>query len=309
MTDSAMPSGWKLLNGTLGTDLVIDTSVALNGSASFKFPSTATSSAVLVSDWVPSFRAVAVSDTYVLPSYGTSHAHVRASSVAANKDVKISVEVANDDKTSINTWTLYNAPLAAANTWELAGDQHTLGSTTYVWMRLRIERPTDIDFNLWVDQAYMAANPPNARLFNTDPVTFTGAWNTVTFDAAGLYDQINVPAVSSVSSVTITRPGFYTFNAYGYISDSVADGDMFGLRIKVAQTAGTKYFTGTTLTIPAAYAPSSTDLALHTSGNLYIYGQKGAGVAGEVVSVEIKQLAGSFVDLEELEFSIVRIGP
>lgn len=313
MSNSAFPRGWHVTSGALGTDVIFDNTTFLSGNASVYFPSTASASATVVSDWVPiddvnyggtpsATEDVACKTFYV-------RAHVYASSVAANKDIKFDFETADAARTTITTQAVYNDVLPSANTWHPIGTQMSY-SATGRWMRLSLTRPTDYDFDLYLDSVEFRRAPPFFRGTSTGATFNSANWTVPTYVSGGPANT-GVNRCSEASGiVTMTQPGVYQAVGGFDITDAVADGDVVGCRIGVQTSSGVAWqYWYQTLFASAAYTPGKS-VGATVSAQWPIASDYRAGVNTYTrgkATFELFQYAGATLDYDNAYFHIIRI--
>lgn len=313
MAISSFPRNWSLLSGTLGTDITTATAVAATGGNAFHWPSTAGSNAELVTDWIPVANIGATGTGNVTPiSFGVKAA-LRSSSTAANDDVRMVVEVGDSNRAVGTAYEIYNAPLGTANTWLPIGSMINL-QTEYAisgyanYIRLKFDRPTDVDFDLYLDSIEVKQFPAGEGTRRSLSGTFTGTWTKINTSASlgGSLAQI-----SGSNTILTYAPGLYIVTAFVEIEDAVADGDIFGLRIRLDQYNGATpiYYGTTTLSMGAAHTPGN-NLGLSTSALVTCFANRtSSGVvrSPSEISAEVAQHAGSFVDYSASYVSVARI--
>lgn len=306
MSNSAVPRGWHVTSGTLGTDVVFDNTASLSGGVTIRFPSTASAIATVASDVMLIDDPVPTGASGLSTSDYAVRAHVYASSAAANKDLALSVGFYTIGMGAASTTVLFNNNLAAANTWQSIGGVVSVpgGPTQYRKMRVFLQRPTDYDFEAYVDSVELRRLPPYFR--GTDSSgTFTSSFASPTWVQA-YTNRLS----ESGGVVTITQPGVYTASGSLQIhsTDSLADGDIFGCRVGFRQTASANYtFFYGNLSAPAALTPSNPNwIGLSATGTFEVNAPLTSSAAGSA-KFEVIQYAGTALDFENAVFSVARI--
>jgi hypothetical protein len=255
MSNSVFASGWHVIDGTRGVDVLINTgtSTILSGNANVHWPNTATADAQVVSDWVAVDGLNATGAAECSAQYYSVRGHFRADNIAANKNLVFGVQLMNNAGNLFrNVLAWQNQPLPIANTWQSIGFTFT---PTWVgkgrWMRVIAYRPNDIDFNLWLDSVEIRRLPPYALALMTAGGTFTGSWVAVTPSSLVSGHQVSI----SGTTLLLHQPGIYAATAWLPLSGALDDGDIFGLRIGMQQNAGAgRIYHSQFLGLPAAYA-------------------------------------------------------
>lgn len=246
MALTAIADGYET-DGILGTDIDIDNSTFLSGSSAFKLPSGGADVA-LYTDWVP----VGVGTWTGAPQRAVGYFVIRADDASANKDIKLEIEYTYNFST-VYTKTLFSGPVTATSDWYCRGQVFNWGFGV-TWARAKITRPTDRDFNAWVDRIYLNDIPACFAADNKNSAqTFAATWTTIAAASIGLYDyasQIRLSAPDLIAEV----PGNWIIGADVRIYEASHDaGDMFGVRLKLNSTLnGTTYRYGGAVTIHGA---------------------------------------------------------
>lgn len=307
MTATAFPSGWALENGTIGADA--DTSATcLSGGTSIVMPSTASSNASLFSDWllIPDINATgSQASTTNLYSVAVT---MLADSVGAGDDVRVVLETATFDKATITSSTIYSGPLSAVSTWEPVGGLRVLGAGLSTrWARVRIDRPNNISFNLYIDNVEVKQLPAGARTFASG-AAFVASYTPIAFPAVNFsdfglctYDAVN-------SEVTLHAPGLYLVSCEMELSDSYSDGDIFGIRIarRVTGSGVYSYDYGSSLGVPAAYNAATNPLGLCVASHILTDGSISTA-RDSIFRIETAQVAGSLKSWDSASCSVVRV--
>ncbi|NIU03758.1 MAG: hypothetical protein GWO40_05570 [Gammaproteobacteria bacterium] len=295
-----------MTDGTLGTDVVFDTSQSLTGGKSIRFPSTASANCTVASDIMLIDDPSPTGASNLSTTEYFVRAHARASSVAANKDIAISVGFYTIGMGAASTTVLFNNNLAAADTWQSIGGVVSApgGPTEYRKMRIFVQRPTDYDFDAYIDSVEVRRCPPYYRGVDSSG-TFTNAFASPTWS-----QQYANRLSESAGVVTISQPGLYTASGSCIIAstDSLADGDMFGCRVGFRPTASANYtyFYGN-LTAPAALTPTNPHwIGMSASGLFEVNAALTSSAAGSAV-FQVVQYAGTLLDFEAANFTVARI--
>lgn len=317
MSNSAFASGWSILSGTLGTDVLLQDTVSLSGNAAIHFPSTASADAIIVSDWaaLDDMNGAGVSRAST-NRYGV-RLHMRSSSTAANKDVRVVMEFTDKTKTTIYTNAINAVPLPVANEWLAIGwtpNFTTLGASVR-FIRFKVNRPTDIDFDLYLDSVEAVPLPPYAHA-TFAAGTFPATWTAITPSLTTLdYNQVTI----SGTVLKLWQPGLWTATACLEITDTIVAGDLFGIRLGLKSTngaigaAGTFEYATQMLTVHASYVvPTNPNLGLEVSNQNRIsayYSGGGAAIIGpgEAV-VEVMQPVGVAKDYDDVRLRLMRVG-
>jgi len=306
MPSSTFPKGWTLENGIIGTDALVDTSVQLSGGVSIKFPSGGSGSAVLCSDWInipgefTSLEGVSRFYGAIVTAY--------ASSSAANKDLRVVIEATNAARTATASTTLFSGNVTASTTWETFGDIYPFPVNTR-WIRFKIDRPTDTDFDLWIDSAEIK-QLTSGMTSSGGGGTFSSSWAIVpivgTVVGFGKIDTTN-------NQLDFHNPGVYRIDASVNLTDSYDSGDMFGIRIALLDSAGSvsRYYYGSTLSLPSAYVATTNNLGM-TATATYLFKPKnstGGTVYPCSARVELIQYTntGSLKTFDTVYFHATRI--
>lgn len=312
--ETVFAEGWHVTTGDIPGDVVIDDTQTLSGGTSVYFPSTASTSAVVVSDWIPIDDLVPTGNVACSPQYYFCNAHCRADSIASGKNVWVGLEVADEGLTTVTSRYIWNtAPLPVVNSWEpVGGMTYLLGAADSRFIRFNITRPTDIDFDLWVDSVSLQPCPPMHRSRALSGGTFTTAWATVT----GLTKYTGTQISDSSGVVSIEQPGAYVITGAIQIHDDVADGDIFHMRLKYRRDSNSAYlYTGQSLFVSAGYLTSAAGEDIHLScSTSYIFNNNtSAYVAGGgpwtpgTIELQVAQSAGTLVDYVDAQLTVLRV--
>lgn len=251
--NQALPDGWTLVGGDIGTDLILDTTYTVNGSYSLKFP-TGGADVALYSQWVPAQTGGDVATLVI--NYGEAYASLSASSTAASDDVLVEVET-TDDFATITSTTIFNSNLSTTSFQDYGKTFDWTGET---WVRLKISRPTDRDFDLWVGRAYLTHVPP-LRATDSTPSSaqaFPTSWTTAAVFSAGWTVNFSDDSQAAITAGGLMQPGIpgvYIATATIWLADNLEDGDLFGIRL--IRTSDSQVFGATSLGIPVAYNATS----------------------------------------------------
>jgi hypothetical protein len=156
----------------------------------------------------------------------------RASSIAAGREIDISVELYGADLAYIGAVELRaSSVLTAADTWESLSVQFVADTSTYKYMRILITKSA-ADFSLYIDSLEVRPTSPFASLTRTQTPT-AATWTAVTSFAApyGANDML-----TSTTGITshFYRPTIFMVNVLW--NSNCADGDAVGVRIKRSGT-------------------------------------------------------------------------
>jgi hypothetical protein len=204
---------------------------------------------------------------------------LRASSSAANKDVKVALRYANQARTTTySSGDIHNGPLPAANQWEAVGT--IINPSTLVdlkWVRLEISRPTDTDFDLYLDTLELKQAPASMSWSRGISGTFPIAWTRVILPTTDYFSLVTQSTTSGVYQVNFA--GRYMITGQVVIEDeTVAAGQGFGIRLALKQDSGsaTVYRYGTTMYAGTAY-PDVGPLALNVATVFEFHGRNKIG--------------------------------
>lgn len=266
---TSVPKGWSVEGGVVGTDFDMSDTTALSGGRAFDLLSTATVNARLCSDWILRPQQNVAGETDVSTVWYSVAATIIASSAAAGKDIRVVVEEANITRDTIVPTTIYNAPLPSAGKWAVVGDLINTGST-YNWMRVCVDRPTDIDFTAKVDSLEIKQLP--AGIYAWAGVgSFSASWTIVPistlFSVPYGFTEVD-PGGSYPNQLFVYAPGHYIITADLKLEDTYSDGDMFGLRLVFRDSSGTiiHYAYGQTMSVPVAYNAATDHLSMNMTG-------------------------------------------
>lgn len=258
---TSVPNGWSVEGGVVGTDFDTSTT-SVSGGVAMHFPSTSSSNATLYSDWIAvpdaTDKAVATFAYFI-------NAVVRASSVAANKDIRIRYQGANADRsTTIVDTALFNGALSSANTWVTIGGNVTVAGIR--WIRVAIDRPSDIDFDMYIDSLEVKQFPAGGVLtLASGTRTFPASWTAVnpsvgTVQGFGEFDAVN-------DIFYVHAAGRYHVHVDMSLNDAYSDGDMFGIRLNRVDYTGANlsYVYGASVSFPAAYNAATNLVGMNMS--------------------------------------------
>ena len=313
---TAIAQGWYLTDGAIpGTDIDLNTTTFLSGETSAVFLSTqTTAAAALVSDWIP------IDDWNTDARFGDSKFEVyvvlAADQSDANDKVQVELETATADKTTVAQTEIYigEADYYGGGNFGIVGRSRVTVPTTARWARIRISRPSNIDFNLYIDKAYLNPSPVFAQAYDdvASGHAFTNAWATANIlPANGIYNRTEDAGSNTVNLYT---PGEYLFTAQVLLDESVDDGDIFGIRIAAQMVGvGTTYIYGTSLSMGAANTHSATNqLALNASGVVKMDAAYSLAGGFTVIYpggawVEVIQMAGTLKTYDSARLTVHRI--
>lgn len=269
MADSAAPNGWYMVDGAWGVDADIDTTTYLTGQASLHLPNVASSSAVLYSDWiqVADISVSGLSATAAAISQYRSYVVSRGSSSAAGKTVRIVLQGANAAKSSISTvTTVKNTGYATGGYWEVSSGNTTMTTGIY-WVRFKIDRPIDTDFDVYIDRVHFGPQPPFGILLDLTGTLTSGAWTLANHTTGS---QNMMLASTTTDRITTVVPGMYS--VCGHImaesgTQTLSDGNIVGLRILHYSGATLQYSKYNML---AAGAAINVDWGVSVSGEFYM---------------------------------------
>lgn len=320
MALNAIADGWMYLDGVLGTDIDVDNTNYITGETSIKFPSGGSSSTELVSDWFPidNRNSSTGGGTLYADNYYEVYATVyNATGYADSRQVKLALETATADKTTITTNTVYSGPVMGSG-WQTIGTAFFQVADTERWARIVISRPSVASFDLYIDKAYINPSPAAALVNWYDPAganagSFTGSWANANIHTASseIYNHsFGTDYAGNPDYIILSKPGLYHVQGQVLIDSNLSDGDMLGIRIvaDTTLTSGTvrrQYVYGTSLAISAAHTTVSTEeLLLGVSGLVRIDGfntteieSTWTGTIG-TVWLEVIQHAGTGVTYE-----------
>lgn len=315
---SAFPIGWHVIEGELGTDVLIDTGTVLSGGVAVHFPSTASATAKVVSDWVPIDDLSPTGAANIVTEHYLVWVNARASRVNANDDMLVQVQFSDVDRQTNNFVNIFadstgaaGAPLSTANSWETVGDVVSAPSGRR-YMRLIIERDHALDFDLYIDSTVIRAMPPGFIGKDTGSTAFTGSWATHsgwTVDGS-LSHQYQV----SSGTFTLHQPGLYHVHLHASIENNLADGDAISCRIAWRKTgsATLRYIYGSTVWVSAAHTfQAGEPTTIAADGIIDIaskaYSAGASPTTPGIVAAQFLQLAGSGLNYTDAYFAAIRI--
>ena len=317
---SAFPTGWHVLSGALGTDVQVSSGVELSGGVAVHFPSTASATAIVVSDWLPVDDVTATGGSDVSASQFVAQGNFRASRINASDNLRFTVEYANKTKSSSTQNTVWASdivpntgePLQVTNQWVTLGQQIRVTSATR-YFRFRIERTGAIDFDLYCDSVLLRRLPPGFRAtYSGGATAFPTSWGTVvsplSFDVNASHQYTD-----SSGTVTLHQPGLYAVHASAESEDTGVDGNVLAIRIGWTRdsTTGTGYICGSNVTQQTAWNPGAGEAwTLTASGHVLIYGRwaiSGITNLAGTVWMELAQLNGAAVNYHDARLSAYRV--
>lgn len=302
---TAFPAGWHTSGGTIGTDYDFTTAQGISGGGSVHLIASPTVGVSLISNWIPVPDSA---DQTVSTQYYFINVAVRASSVAANKDVQVVYEVYNATKsTLVSSGNIHNGTLNTANTWEMVGESVIPSGGR--WLRVYIKRPSDLDFDLYVDHIEVKQFPAGGFLTRSAGGTFGSSWTTVNMSAGGVWGYGEDDTANNILYTHVA--GFYQVIASVEMDDAYADGDMFGIRINVHNNAGTirgSYY-GQVLTLSSAYTATTNYMGLQFSATMRLYPKPSSSGRSCGLSVDLIQYTntGSLKDYGYVELLATRV--
>jgi hypothetical protein len=318
MSDTAFPIGWHVIEGTLGTDVLIDTSTVLSGGAAVHFPSTASATAKVVSDWTPIDDLSPTGASNIVTEHYLVWVNARASRVNANDDLLVQVQFSDVDRQTNSFVNIFadstgaaGSPLSTPNSWETVGDVVSAPSGRR-YMRLIIERDHALDFDLYIDSAVVRAMPPGVIAKDTGTDAFAGTWTTHT----GWTVDTSLSHQYQLSSgvFTLHQPGLYNVHAHASVEDNLSDGDAISVRIAWRKTgsATVRYIYGSTVWASAAHTYQSGEPTTIAAGGIIDIASKAYAAGASpttpgIVSVDFLQLAGTGLNYTDAYFSCIRI--
>jgi hypothetical protein len=318
MTEKAVADGWYLEGGEWGTDVDINTSTFVSGGNSIEFKANNNAATTIVSDWIPLDDESTSNDSN--DRVYEVYALVKNSSTGINKQVRIIVETTDSTKATLNQTVVAHSYTNSAN-WEAIGSSVITLTSGDSWARIRIDRPSDVDFTTHIDRVYFNPSPAFLHTSIYDPDitgSFTGAWADINFvGAANPFDSFMTPiAFGGGTNQLLSKPGLYSFNADVLVDSSLTAGDMLGIRIRVLNyyllrgVFKNSYVYGTTLTIPANYSGEE-PLPLGVSGVMHCNALQSTSAGGQAivakVFVQVIQFAGTGATYEQAHLSMARI--
>lgn len=304
MAMSAMPVGWHVEDGTLGTDVDTSSSLSVSGGLSVRLPSSSSVNAAVYSDWIAMPDSV---DGKVATVYYSMSVTLRASSVAANKNVRVRYQLANQARSSIVvTSTIFNTTLTTANTWEVIG--RTINPSTAKWVRIVIDRPNDINFDLYIDTLELKQEPCGGRLDTSVGASFAATWTAVNFGTGTVRGYAEADASADI--LYAHNPGRYLVEAYVRLAGSYSASDMFGMRIRTVDYAGSNVsvFYGQSMTIHGAYNAATNNLSMSMSRIIDLSPRRSRFSSTSAgVRLELIQYTGSLNTFAQASIGMARI--
>lgn len=294
----AFPDGWTVTQGELGTDITTSASQALSGGISIHFPSTAATNAILVSDWIP----IPKYTTRVTPRRYGLFAAVYSDSIDSARKVRIIAETANPTKTTLNTITIYDAAMPNLSRYDPLG-QVVTPATTEGWIRYKIDRSDQLDFNLYLDNVEIKQVPASSD-FTASGSPFSSSWTGVSFGGT-----LHGLTGTSGGDAVIYAPGRYSFSGQVVLDDSYDDGDMFGIRVVTKNFAGTiqNYYYGSVATLSAAYNAATNHMSLTVSGEALFDSFYSEGSYPVRAELQLIQFSGSVKSYGDVQLQVTRI--
>lgn len=260
MSNSVFASGWHVIEGTQGVDVLMNTGTAnvLSGNTNVHWPHTATADARVVSDWVAVDGLNATGAAECSAQYYSVRGHFRADDVTANKNLVFGVQLMNDAGNLFrNVLAWQSWPLPTANTWQSIGFTFT---PTWVgkgrWMRVIAYRPNDVNFNLWLDSVEIRRLPPYALVSfpsGSFPIP-AGAPTWIPLTPTSPFIEGHLASING-NLIEIHQPGVYQINAHTPISSTVFSGDLFSMRLSTQQASGAaRVYHYQSLGVPTTYS-------------------------------------------------------
>lgn len=294
MTETIMPKGWHLLAGELGTDIRIDTSIGVTGQTAFEFMSTATTNAVIATDWYPltDWGGASGDSAFAFPQYYMANAQLRTGSVAANNNIRVRYQ-SRAGKLITTSGTVFTGPLNSTGTWETVGSTFSISSGNEC-TRLLIDRPNNINFTAYLDGVYFGAEPPQWGGELSAQSFTVGSWAKLALSQTG---EISQAKQNASDQVELYVPGRWIVSCSAVI-DTPSAGDMFGIRIAYDfNGAGVlRYAYGPTVSIASGYAGSE-PMAVHVCHPIYVDYVRRANPA--YFQIEAIQYVGSAASILE----------
>lgn len=255
---TSIPDGWQIQGGDLGTEIDIDTTTFATGGSSVKFIGTGSNAAKWVSAWVPLPSTTAGASR---PQAVSVNALLKASSSAGTSSITMVIETANSARSSISTSTVFASNLPSTN-WVNVGDTIQIPGTP-AWLRFTIYYTSNSAFNFWVDSVEVKQFPAGALYNDSTTGTFSATWATATLASGSLLQQSF--ATLSSNTIIVYSAGLYQISANVQLpAANYEAGDMFGIRLRFGDSAGTALFYryGSVTTVHAAYDASTNNLGL-----------------------------------------------
>lgn len=307
MSNATLARGYDVIGGTVGTDVALITTNSVSGNSLYHFPATATSSVKVATKWVPLEDVSVAAD--LATRYASVRAHVNAASNSAGEDVYVGIELANEARTSITSISVWDGPLPSTSVWHSVGSGKLFigGSGAQKWARVVVYKSTNLNFDMYVDSIEFRRLPPYCTSEDAVGGTFTGSWATV---APGS-NQIRTRTTETSGVLYINEPGVYSVSGHIEIEDSVADGDILAIRLKLRANSGASYFyVYQTMPVSAAYTPGnvigmSVSTLFHFDTNVYY--APATPLTRGTAELQIAQHAGSFVDWARVYLRAARI--
>ena len=297
---SGQPSDWSLVGGEWDVDAQINYTNWLSGGTSYHIVDGSDPATKLVTKQYP----IGDINTPVTPAWWAVNLVTTGNVATAGKEVQVDVEYLDITGAVVHTETIYSG-IARGIDWIIRGkvfELETLAITPSAF-RLAVFKPTDHDFDLYIDALNIEGMPPSFDANEGSDTTTIGSWKGLmgvgTFNntsATTMHKTSNINAIGVLLTVPeVGLAGRYQIDGKVMISEADA-GDLFTVRLRMATSAhGDIVAFGDSLSMHAGFSgtagtdgsdPANDLVSLSASTQVYLNPR-------DTVDIEINQQAGA----------------